>query len=683
MGLFAFALASLFILLEVLKAHRHFMWAGSDLAAWVGVAIAYVAYGSALLIISLAVAFLASRTPLARLHASTRLLLAATIAALGVWGILSVHREFFPTKDDAVVTALVVGFLVAGWMAAGRSHVAFRVVCIVFMVACASAVIGIAGASNLFMLAPDRGGLAMRLGIAWMALGATCSCVLSWGIVHKHRSSFVFGLVMSTMLVLASAGFYVAPGSETSHEATAKPNIIFIVADALRADYLEPYGGSARHPALQKMASEGALFERCYAMAPWTPPSMSALFNAEYPPSLDPSRTQEDWQNDAWRYRIDKDRQTLPERLSDAGYATGALMGNPAVHGMRGMHRGYQQTVHTQHLAFVRSPRFALLPFSHDAIKAIFPNAITDRLNDSTAALTRYGLTFLRDHQEQPFFLWMHYMDPHDPYDPPARFRTRTGPWPVFCPFPPGDQWGCPQLTGDFVLSEDERAYVQSLYEGETRYLDESIGKILGELERLGLSENTYICFTSDHGEELWDRDDWGHGQTLYEEQLRVPFIVKGPGVVAQKVGDSVSLIHMMRTLAEWAAVDPDPAWKGESLAPMLREVGESVPDEPSFAQATILRAKPEPLQAVIDGEDKLIRGVASGDIRLYKLAEDPDELSDVASRYVGRAQALQDTVVRWLDTFPSILSEPAEDDSAPQVSEEAIETLRSMGYLE
>jgi arylsulfatase A-like enzyme len=300
------------------------------------------------------------------------------------------------------------------------------------------------------------------------------------------------------------------------------------------------------------------------------------------------------------------------------------------------------------------------------------------RPHDTTAALSRYAAAFLRWHGDRPFYLWVHYIDPHAPYDPPERYRSLRGRWPFFHPYQGGEAWGLP-ILGDpeWDVPEADRDYVASLYHGEIRYVDEFIGRLRADLARRGLAEHTYLCLTSDHGEELWEHGDWGHGHALYEEQVHVPWILAGPGLPAQRVATPVSAIDLVPTLAGLLGLPADPAWHGESLSPALR-AGQAPAARPVFIQGTSNRTPVDPLRMVLAWPFKLVEGATTGRVWLYDLERDPEERGDLALTDPARAEALRARLHQWLATFESTF--PAE--SGALEGNALLEQLQGMGYL-
>lgn len=394
--------------------------------------------------------------------------------------------------------------------------------------------------------------------------------------------------------------------------------MLVIVVDTLRADHLEAYGFErSTMPATQRrLVERGVVFERAFAPAPWTLPSMIGLFSGRRPGRdlADPHPA---------TFRFPADRATPAEMLAAAGWTTGAFVGNPLLGSATGFDRGFSEF------------------FVVDA----GPEAMEHPSRD----LTDRALAWLDD-TNGPFFAWVHYIDPHDPYLPPdavrgvvatdATYRGSLGGRDVHALF-----------AGRLTSAQPERdaRYLASLYEGELRGVDREIARLLDGIgPRLG---STLVVFTADHGEEFYEHRGWKHGRTVFDEQLHVPLIVRWDGEVTAggRVAEAVSLLDLVPTLAEATGLPVPSGLDGSSLLPRLRR--EVVGERPLSAahhhtgplrpSARLGRHKlvlfdrdapsaPEsPLDAHLqqDERSRLPR------LALYDLVADPEELHDRSSQ--------------------------------------------------
>ncbi|MBN2309201.1 MAG: sulfatase, partial [Candidatus Hydrogenedentes bacterium] len=546
------------------------------------------------------------------------------------------------------------------------------------------------GAGELLFLRPECGGVAQGLSLVWWALAGGLS-VAVWLVGHRagiRPTVRLAGAIVLTatlpvaLAVLAPADTNPGPDARKTH-AGRTPNVLLITADALRADYCSTYGGQVPTPHLDALAKRGVLFRHCVAVAPWTTPSLNGLMTSRYAPALK-SEIERQSDPDALDYRdlagywCDRAGRSFADRLGDAAIETAVFAGNWRISLEFWLIKAFHHHLRLWPQHAERRGPLRRLPLLHGTVAARLPGLAPTRQLDTTRVLTDHTVAFLRRHADAadaPFFLWVHFFDPHGPFDPPARYRTQEGPWPVF----PPEGGDAPNLL---TMPEAERAYVRSLYEGEIRYVDDALGRILDEAEALGLDENTVVWFSSDHGEELWDRSWWGHGHTLHEELLHVPLVVAGPGIEAGEVGRPVSHVDVVPTIAELMHVEPSARWHGSSLAGLLEHPGDDGGGAPCFAQANDYFPAAEPAQSVVSGGHKLIRWRNTGRAELYDLEADPREEHDIAGHNGRLVDSLTAFLDEWAASFPSTYEAfHADAGAAVELTEEEIEGLKALGY--
>ncbi len=672
----ALAVALYFVLLELIKAHRSSQWSGMDAAGWAWAGAGLALYFAVLFLAVLALERLLSFVWRRERGGEGRWIAPGAAAGVALWCFLSLFREHVPTPDDAIVLAGIAAFGL-GWPVLHRlgrfSFPEYTTCCVVVL---ATGIAAVPAVNSLCLFEANRSYAVTVYPLAW-TLGIAVTLLAVW---TTHRRWFqIIGSVLA--VIALPLGTHFATTTSAPDE-DAPPNLVLVVSDSMRSDYLSAYGGPVPTPHLEALASEGVRFARSYSLAPWTMPSMSALFSSAYPPSLSPGASQERWLTEIWRYHTNPESALLAETLQARGYTNGAMTANALLWVLPYVLRGFDVDARSHPITTSRYGPLMAFPFLQDVFAVLCPSLLDLRPRDCTADLNRYSRAFLRRHREKPFFLWVHHIDPHAPYAPPKRFREMEGPWPFFYPFPGGERWGVPQLGLDFTVAEEHRPYVRSLYEGELRYMDESVGKLMDWLEELGLRDNTVVCFTSDHGEELWDHQRWGHGQSCYEELIRVPLILRGPGVPeGATVQPAVSAVDLLPTLAELLGLPPDPAWRGKSLVGAWDNPA-TLTDRPSvFVQGTSNKAWPHPEQAVVHGTGKLIRKAGGGGTALYDLAGDPAETKDISEQAPERKQQLGGQLDAWLDSFPSLFGDTPSPGGLEQ-GEEMLEELQNMGYL-
>lgn len=400
-----------------------------------------------------------------------------------------------------------------------------------------------------------------------------------------------------------------------------RPNLVLVLVDTLRADRLPAYGAArATSPNLDRLlAARGVVVDRAYAPAPWTVPSIAALFASRWPGEI--------LSRDPGAHRLDDRLPVLAEELQRLGYATAGFFGNPVVHAGNGFTRGFD-TVYTPEN---------------------FVEAMQRRHADDLTAVVR---RWLAGHPSQPFFLYAHYVDPHDPYANPDLVGGRSPFYPDYRG-PITGEWVHGLFLGKIPLrnpAEDVR-HVTALYDSEIRYFDRYLGGLMAALDARTRA-NTLFVLTADHGEELYDHGGWKHGRTLYEEQLRVPLVWRWDGELpaGERRRGPATLLDVAPTLLAAAGAAPPAAWQGRDLLPRLRGGGRPPASEPLYAQHLLdgpVRA------AAVAGRWKLIlfdRNAAFtpgdahqqtlydqemarlGRVELYDLQQDPGERRNLAA---------------------------------------------------
>jgi len=351
------------------------------------------------------------------------------------------------------------------------------------------------------------------------------------------------------------------------------PNLVVFLTDTLRPDRMSAYGHFRETtPVFDELAGQGFLFTNAYAPAPWTRPSVASLFTGQYP------------QRHGVQMRHDKLPATVPtvaERLRQQGMQTVCVTTNPHVTKTWGMTRGFDRVIE-------------IMPNEH-RLKA-----------GNGALLVHRRLQELIPRLEPPFFLYVHLIDPHWPYEPPESDMRAIG------------------VRRD---TDEERL----LYQGEIHFADRFVGRMMRSLDQAALLDDSIVVMTSDHGEELWDHGTLGHGKTVYQEVVRVPLAIKLPTaterhVLAGKkarrvVDDNVSLVDLMPTFLRFYDLAAPPRVDGQDLTPLMR--GESVEPRPLFVSVEKEGAS---LAAVVLETAKLIVERATGKQMLFVLDEDPKE---------------------------------------------------------
>ncbi len=440
-----------------------------------------------------------------------------------------------------------------------------------------------------------------------------------------------------------------------------------MVVDTLRADRV----GHAETPAphLGRWADGAAVFANAEATAPFTMPSIASLMTGLYP-----DRTGVIAHTAGAGLRIPQG-WTLAEAAKAAGLATGAVVANPWLsRPASGFSRGFD--------VFIGNRDGAGLPKHSDA-----------RLVTDTA------ISLLKQWQDQRFFLWVHYFDPHMPYRPPAGNAAAVGApievTRVIEDFARPDH-DLTRLYSGSNYDREELAATRRLYDGEVNYVDEQFERLLQEIETSGRAQDTIVVVVSDHGESLGEHGlFFAHDFTVYEELTHVVLMLRGPSVAPGRREEPVSLIDVSPTLCRLLGLRCHAATDGSDL---LTESGSSAElTRTVFAAGTPLRERGARFAGLqVPGTDGRWSMVRRGDhklveiptptgsrFELYNLRSDPLELNNRLSddQQSQPAQELRALLDNWHAEMSR--SRPAMPQPDAAATEEDNRTLRSLGYLE
>jgi arylsulfatase A-like enzyme len=445
-----------------------------------------------------------------------------------------------------------------------------------------------------------------------------------------------------------------------------RPNVLLVVIDTARADRFS-FDGYARQttPEIAALASEGTIYEQAYTPAPWTLPAHASLFTGLFPSSHGA---------DSGHLRLDDEFKTLAEAFHGGGYRTLGYAANPWVGRQYGLDQGFDDYQEIWTL-----PKGGQEDAGAAALNERLERFLSWREENAAA-------------REQPFFVFVNYLEPHLPYNPPEPSRSRF--------LSPGTDEAAVQRLRRFKhpdevkyvlgldgLRDGDLRILSDLYDGEIAYVDHRVGELAAFLRARGLLDRTVLVITSDHGEAIGDHGFLDHKMNLFEELLRIPLVVRYPAAVraGQRIRDPVMLQDLFPTLLGLAGLSPDGGGgrRRESLVlPGIRGLrregsraepgpggrmaaGRSVDRGPvlisEFARPIqfleiIQERFPEvriapwdrTLVALRVGGDKL-HWASDGRHRLYDLIRDPQETTDLSAARPERAKELAAEVEAWL----------------------------------
>jgi len=425
--------------------------------------------------------------------------------------------------------------------------------------------------------------------------------------------------------------------------------VVVISIDTLRRDHLSLYGYRRKTtPTLDALAGEAVVFEDAVSTSSWTLPAHASLLTSLYPSAHGAVNL---------HARLLPGLSTLQGSLQKAGFFTQAMV----THLYLGAPYGFDEGFHRHRL------------YSDMRAKELSDRAIG----------------FLRARGDDDYFLFLHYYDPHWHYDPPPPFQRTFDPG--YAGRATGVWWNFKGETRQTLAAQD-LAHIVALYDGEIRYTDFEIERVFREMKRLELFQQSTIVMLSDHGEEFLDHGGWEHQKTLYEEQLRVPLLVKLPGneAAGRRVSRQVRLIDVAPTLLDALGVEIPVSFQGRSLLPLLRKARGGAPESADLPEEAWAET-----EHTVDGSHKLalrrgragskwilsLHPAAGRDLELYRLGEDPLELRNLASGKAGQAEEVGSRTDSFLSEARRLrLAGPPAP--PPNLSPEELSQLRALGYV-
>ena len=674
------AYAAIIITIELLRAHRSSLWAPLGMAEWLAVVVAWIVYAVFISAAAVLVRTAATRIgPLRIRLLGTPSIYVPTLSALCISIPLSAHGGSSVLTHTFVFWGFAAIALAQRWW--WREYFASTVlVSIAFMVMMAAAIAAMT-VFDLKFYAVDNGvGGNYVTFLAFATMAAVGVALLAIHEVYRWWSLRESGFLpmlyaMSAIGLLIVTWANLLPSEETSHEA---PSIILVTADTLRADVMSVYGGAVETPNLEFIAEQSATFDRAYALAPWTLPSVFGMMTSQYPPHLSPDGDYKRWSKEISLYRFPDVPETFAERLRDRGYVTGACVANSLLRDREGVLRGFDTVRVIGHRTHTLDGIWRGMPWLQKAMYRMGAPGVVEKPADTTRVCAAFAESFLRMHKGKPVFLWIHFMDPHTAYAPPPKFAPKGVAWPIYCNADP--HWGTPlsDANGDVDVTTSQRVDIRALYDAEVRYVDEAVMRVW-----TATRENNYgafFVFTSDHGEAFWEHDNYGHGQSLYDHQVRVPLMIAHPIVEARRIETPVSHIDFLPTLSDGVGAERIESWIGKSWWNALMSPSEPLNESPVFSQATNVHTPEGPLVMTMDGMTKAIYNQRTHATHLFHLEDDPGEMRPADA---GTDQALTVRIEQHLNTYGSEVADIfARDHALDEGSEELVEQLRAMGYI-
>jgi arylsulfatase A-like enzyme len=429
----------------------------------------------------------------------------------------------------------------------------------------------------------------------------------------KTRSSQKTHLIWLGLLLLTCAAAWLLLRSQTQKKSIR--NVLLISIDTCRPDYLSCYGfHSKTTPTIDAIAKQAIVFTNAFTPVPLTLPAHSSMLSGTYPPSHGV--------HDNLDYIFAESNLTIAEILRQHHFATGAIIG-----------------------AFVLDQQFGLAQ-GFDTYNGHFeqPAGSGDSLERPAAEVSRLACNYLDQHRDEPFFLFLHYFDPHSEYEPPEPFASQ---------------------------------YANNLYAGEIAYTDHCIAQVVQKLKTLRLYDSTLIVIVGDHGEALSDHGEAEHGYYIYQSTVKVPFIIRPPGQRKTKYIESiVSLVDVVPTILGYLNIDAPAHLQGKDLS--VHSATKTPVDMERYLYCESLvptKYDCNPLFGLVDKQYKYIETTRP---ELYNLLRDPLEQENLINKEPEHARLMKNQLYEMIEQLTNAIS----PDGTADLDDQTRERLETLGYV-
>lgn len=429
------------------------------------------------------------------------------------------------------------------------------------------------------------------------------------------------------------------------------PNILLISIDTLRRNHCSVYGYERdTTPNLRELAEHGVRFDLAYAPSASTAPSHATMFTSLYPP---------EHRVLAQGHKLSQEDYTLAEHLSAVGYQTAAVVASFVMDVKFGFAQGFS----------FYDDDFKL---STSSINRKYWKDQPDVIDQRADETTRKAIDWLKKQRDpgRPFFLFVHYFDPHAPYVPPEPFLSQFA--------PQGSQ-------------PTELEKIIGRYDGEIAFTDHEIGRLFETLKLMNLEDDTLIVVTADHGEGLGQHSHLGHSINIYEEAVRVPLLFRWPNRIAQGrvFRTPVELVDLTPTILDLIGIETDGfSFQGRSLAAALRDKSPLDVNRPVYLYREYYEGRQMKLltgkKILLEGEKfgirmgkwKFIEGKEENTKELFDLETDPQEQVSLNTIFPRKAAELASQMAEWKKVH-------IRDESVKgEISEEDLKRLKALGYI-
>ncbi|RLM97573.1 sulfatase [Haloarcula sp. Atlit-7R] len=435
-----------------------------------------------------------------------------------------------------------------------------------------------------------------------------------------------------------------------------RSNILLVTIDSLRADHI--YNSFTDTPAHDDLADDGIVYERAYSQGPFTTFSMPSLFTSRYPSALQ----YVEFSDSTIGVYID-DEPTIPELLREQGYETAGFHSNPLLSNLFGFDHGFDEFD-------------ARLPLSNLDLFSGRAKILTDKLLRvfrkhaylPAEKLNDRAVEWLDDRDDdQPFFLWLHYMDVHGPY------QAKSGN--AYLNKYRGERLWRKALKRPDEVTKSEHERLKELYRIEVEYTDRCLGNLFDALRARGLFEDTLTVLTADHGEQFYEHGQYSHPHQLYEELTHAPLIVRDPNRESASQDDVTELIDVAPTLVERAGGDVPESFSGR---PLFGDTDET-DHRAAFSEADLT---PAYSGSVRTARWRYVRDDTADEELLFDHENDPDEQRDVLADFPEVGDRLADRLDAHVTTDGRSVG-PQRDVTQKDIEDREVQDrLEDLGYL-
>ena len=520
------------------------------------------------------------------LGSPTPLLMASVAVVPGLaFAALRINERYLPDLLTAqsflvnvllVAVAAVIGLAFARLMARRRQPAAF-----LCLIVATSIFVGVATHLDTFFVPRMTLGLGI---IAYVLLGVSCWLVYAvlalvlgaWRALPAVPRSAVAGAGAAAALVALAVPGLLATLRPAAAAVPGRPNVVWLVLDTLRADHMSTYGYPLRTtPNLDALGADGVVFERAISGSSWTIPSHYHMVTGSFGPGREKVLTE--------------DATTAAEILRERGYRTGAVLANMSLGRASGFDQGFEFFVDTmpqflyQRLLGKTSIAEGLanrrILTARTVQRLLYRNTFLQSARAEGDFINKHVFRFLAGQDGGPFFLFVNYLDPHEPYDPQEPYRTQFASGVdsevgfIRYDRVQGKFISTEEMTRDVVprTSPERWREMIKLYDGEIAFLDAQVGALIGELRRRNLYDDTIIVVTADHGELFGEHGLATHFKALTEEELHVPLLVRyPPGIPAgTRIATPVELVDVLPTVLDFVGGGVPPM-DGQNLRPLI-----------------------------------------------------------------------------------------------------------------